>query len=148
MSWKEIKVKKDVEELNNIFGNFHDAYLKEVCFSSGSYVNNDLSMHEVNNPIARFLFQRAWKNPAAIEIQFEDVIQINIKPGNKNEFSDIIVAHLYFEDGIYFWSAKDYEYIEEGKDDYTWIAAKKVKWRICDEYLGKKIIYMKSQEIS
>ncbi|TYQ13392.1 UNVERIFIED_CONTAM: hypothetical protein Cloal_4467 [Acetivibrio alkalicellulosi] len=116
-----------MDHLNNTFDNFHDSYLKEMCFSSGSYIAKDLSMNEFNSPVARFLFQRKLENPAVIEIEFRDVIQINIKPEGKDQFTDIVIVHLYFEHGIFFWSSKDYEFHEEEKDNYTWIAAKFVQ---------------------
>ena len=143
MSWIELNSVKDVEHLNDLFGCFHDSYLKEMCFSSGCYIDEDLSMHEYNNPIARFLFQRQWSNPSVIEIEFRDVLQINKKPAKENEFSDIICSHIYLEDGIFFWNSSDYEIHDDGKDDYTWISAKKVCWRISDELLGSMNIYMK-----
>lgn len=142
MIWNEIKTRNDVEKLNDMFDNFHDSYLKEMSFSSGCFIDEKLKMHEINNPTARFLFQRAWRNPAVIEIQFENVIQVNIKPNSKNEFSDIMIAHLYLEDNVYFWSARDYEFKEDGKDNYTWIASRGVKWRINNNCLGEKTIYL------
>lgn len=40
----------------------------------------------------------------------------------------------------FFWSARDYEIHEDEKDAYTWIAAKQVRWRVRDEFLGNKKI--------
>lgn len=142
MDWIEVNSKEDVDYLNDIFGNFHDSCLKEICFSSGGYVQEDLSMHALGQPIARFLFQRQWENPSAIEIEFRDVIQINIKPEGENEFVDIMIEHLYLYDNIFFWSARDYEIHEADKDCHTWISAKSVYWRIRDDFLGNKKIYM------
>lgn len=143
MLWNNIKSKEDLDNLNNLFGNFHDSCLKEMCFSTGGYVENDLSIYAYSNPIARFLFQRQWKEPSVIEIEFSNVLQINIKPEGENNFIDIINAHIYLSDGIFFWSAKDYEMKEEGKDEYTWIEAKNVCWRVRDELIGKDMVYMK-----
>jgi hypothetical protein len=142
MSWNIIKSQADVNFLNDVFDNFHDSYLKELCFVSGSYIGEDRSMNEHNEPMARFLFQRQWENPSVIEIEFSDVIQINIKPEGKDEFTYISIARLYFHNNIFFWSARDYEIHEDGKDAYTWVAAKQVKWRVRDELLGNKKIYM------
>jgi hypothetical protein len=142
MSWNIIKSQADVNYLNDLFDNFHDSYLKELCFSSGSYISVDHLMNENNEPIARFLFQRQWENPSIIEIEFRDVIQLNIKPEGKDEFTYISIAHLYFHDDVFFWSARDYEIHEDGKDAYTWVAAKQVKWRVRDGLLGNKKIYM------
>lgn len=143
MSWRIIKSKDDVDYLNDIFDNFHDSYLKEMCFSSGSYIQKDLSMYENNKPVARFLFQRLWENPSVIEIEFRNIIQINIKPEGENQFTDIMITHLYLDNNIFFWSTRDYEINDDRKDNHTWIAAKFVQWRVCDELLGGNMVYMK-----
>lgn len=143
MCWQIIKSQADVDYLNDAFDNFHDSYLKELCFSSGSYINLDRSMNENNEPIARFLFQRQWENPSVIEIEFKDVIQLNVKPEDKDEFTYISIAHLYLHNDTFFWSARDYEIHEDGKDAYTWVAAKQARWRVRDELMGSKKVYMK-----
>lgn len=81
-------------------------------------------------------------NPSVIELEFQDVIQINIKPVENNQSVDIISTHLYLKDNIFFWSERDYEFDENDKDVRTWIAAKFVQWRVRDEKLGDKMVYM------
>ena len=142
MLWNEIITQEDVKNFNEIIGNFHDSCLKEMCFSSGGYVSTDLKMDVLSNPIARFLFQRQSKNPSSIEVEFSNIIQINIKPVPENDGVDIINTHLYLEDKIFFWSEKDYQFWEEGKEKCTWIASKVVKWRERDDLLGEENVYM------
>lgn len=142
MKWNIIKNQEDVSFLNDIFGNFHDSCLKEVCFSTGGFVAENYAMNVLGLPIARFLFQRQAQNPAVIELEFSEVIQINIKPVEKNQGVDIISTQLYLKDGIFFWSEKDYEFYENDKDMNTWIAARAVKWRERGEALGNNMVYM------
>ena len=142
MKWTIIKSQEDVDCMNEMFGEFHDCCLKEVCFSTGGYVSGDLSMNVISLPIARFLFQRQMRNPSVIEVEFKDIIQINIKPVEKDQGVDIIGTHLYLEEGIFFWSEKDYEFHDSDKDKYTWIAARFVQWRERDDLLGGKMVYM------
>lgn len=141
MSWNSIKNQQDVDELNGIFDNFHDSCLKEMCFSTGGFVTRELAMNVIGSPIARFLFQRQANEKTVIELEFKDVLQINIKPVGSNQGVDIISTHLYFEDGIFFWSEKDYEFHEK-KETTTWIAAKSVQWREREDALGEKMVYM------
>ena len=143
MLWNEIITQEDVKTFNNIFGEFHDSCLKEMCFSSGGYVSADLRMAVQSNPIARFLFQRQWEDPAVIEVEFSNIVQINIKPASQNNGVDIIRTHLYLEDEMFFWSEKDYQFWRKDKDRCTWIASKAVKWRVRDELLGEEKVYMK-----
>ena len=140
MSWKVVKSKSDIDYLNEIYDNFHDSYLNEICFHAGDLIQSENS----NVTTARLLFEREWKNPSIIEIEFREVIQINIKPEGKNQFRDIIVSHLYFNNDIFFWSAHDYEFHEKEKDNYTWIAAKFVRWRVRDNLLGCNRVYIKN----
>lgn len=143
MLWNEIVTQEDVKAFNDNFGIFHDACLKEMCFSSGGWVSDDLRMSVLSNPVARFLFQRQFRNPSAIEVEFSDIIQINIRPVPSDNGVDLRETHLYLDNGIFFWSERDYEFLEEGKDKCTWIAAKVVKWRERDDTLGEQKIYMK-----
>lgn len=142
MVWKRVRSQEDVDCMNETFGEFHDCCLKEVSFSTGGYVSEDLSMNVIGFPTARFLFQRQMRNPSVIEIEFRDIIQINIKPVEKNQGVDIIGAHLYLQDDIFFWSEKDYEFHDGNKDTYTWIAARFTQWRERDDLLGSQMVYM------
>lgn len=38
MEWNHIITQKEVDELNELFENFHDCCLKELCFSTGGFV--------------------------------------------------------------------------------------------------------------
>lgn len=142
MEWNCVRTQADVNRLNELFGNFHDSCLKELCFSTGGFVSETGAMNVVGCPVARLLFQRQENKPSVIELEFANVVQINIKPVDENQGVDIICAHLYFEDGIFFWSEKDYEYHEKGKDGSTWIAAKAVRWRVRESALGSEMVYM------
>ncbi len=142
MEWKCIKTQAEVDELNELFGNFHDACLKELCFSTGGFVSENYAMHVISNPVARLLFQRQKRDPAVIELEFDGILQINIKPVGEDQGVDIISTHLYLEEGIFFWNEKDYEYHEKGKNECTWIAARAVRWRAKDSALGSKMVYM------
>lgn len=142
MKWRIVKSQEDVERMNETFGEFHDCCLKEVSFSTGGYVSDNFTMNVISLPAARFLFQRQIKNPSVIEVEFKDVKQINIKPAEKDQGVDIIATHLYLKNGIFFWSEKDYEFHESGKDAYTWIAAQFVQWRERDDLLGSKMVYV------
>lgn len=142
IEWNIIKTQEDVDLLNDIFGNFHDCCLKEICFTTGGFVAENYAMNVLSSPVARFLLQRQIKSPAVIELEFNKVIQINIKPVDTNQGVDIICTHLYLKDEIFFWSERDYEYNEKNKDKNTWIAASAVKWRQRDDLLGERMVYM------
>lgn len=62
--------------------------------------SQDLSMNVTSFPEARFLFQRQMINPSVIEIEFREIMQINIKPVEKDQGVDILSTHLYLQDGV------------------------------------------------
>ena len=101
MEWKCIKTQAEVDELNELFGNFHDACLKELCFSTGGFVSDNYTMQVISTPAARLLFQRQKRDPAVIELEFSGVLQINIKPVGENEGVDIFSTHLYWTEEIF-----------------------------------------------
>lgn len=141
MPWNEIKNQIDVDNFNENFGYFHDSCLKELWFSTGGYVNEECRMNPISNPIARLIFQRQSKKLSIIEMEFKDVLQINVKPAPVNHGVDIIQTHLYYENGVFFLSDKDYEYSENEKDKSTWIAAQTVRWKKIENGLGKDNYY-------
>jgi len=143
MEWNVVNTAEDVERLNYLFGSFHDSVLKEICFSSGNYVDKNLSMFLHESPVARFLLQREWSDPAVIEIEFRDVLRINIKPMDEGYDPVILYTRLHLEDDTFFWSAKDYLLGDDDKDNCTWITAKQVYWRERDDLLGSDGVYMR-----
>lgn len=84
--------KEDANELNTLFCFFHDSVLKEICFDVGFCIEKDFNMKETNVPISKFIFQRIYEEPAVIEMEFKDVIHINIHP---KDISCILEARLH-----------------------------------------------------
>lgn len=86
MDWIEIKDSKDIENLLDKFGRFHDSCLKELFMWTESYVDENLSMGmstELDTNV-RILFQRQYHDPSAIEILFEGVTQFHVVPSPIN----------------------------------------------------------------
>ena len=155
MCWTTIKSQEDANHLNDIFWAFHDSVLKEICFDVGycvekdlnfklkdiPFYQSDLNMKYADVPISRFLFQRIYKDPSVIEMEFRDVIHINIQP---KDISCILQARLYFQNGIFYWSSFDCPYDHPEKNVHTWITAKEVSWRVRDDLIGDKKIYVEA----
>ena len=96
MNWKEIKTQADAEALMDLFGGFHDGCIREAHLWTDHYVAPDLSMMcpgKLDNRI-RILVQRQFKNPAAIELLFEEVTRFNLAPTPDNCDSIIFEATL------------------------------------------------------
>lgn len=130
MDWNIIKNQNDVDEFNYIYGNFHDSVLKEICFSSGSYVDENFKLSIINNPVARFIFQSEFLEAkySAVEIEFSSVVQINIKPP-ESKYSDlsILKSNLYLFENVFYLGESDYKDYKLERDDFTWVSAKSVR---------------------
>jgi len=103
-------------------------------------------MHDYNEPIVRFLFQRIWENPSVIEVEFRDVLQVNIKPAPKGDFSFILDAPIHLSGDTFYWNANNWSIHDTAKDMYTWVLAKKTFWRVRDNLLGYKKVYQVDKE--
>jgi len=147
MNWNVINNEKDLDEFNYDYGNFHDSVIKEISFSSGGYVDEKLILNLTNNPVARFIFQSecAATQYSVVEIEFSNIIQINIKPQEENYGGCFWIkdAEIYLDNGIFYFNEADCAIQDSDKDDFTWISAKNVKWRMREDLLGHAPIYMK-----
>lgn len=144
MNWNKINDSKDIENFMDLFGGFHDSCLKELYMSTGTFVNEDLSMSmSVNlDTCVRILFQRQDREPSAIELLFKGVTHFHIQPRAEDQDSVIYGAKLLLEEGQFYW-AED----EEWQIDHpflhsvSWISAKEIYWRDVSSWMGKKQRY-------
>lgn len=147
-TWFEIKNKEDIEHLMSEYGGFHDGCLKELRYISGEYVGKDLRMYPLNSLRNLYvIFQRQWENPSTIEMLFEELECLTLKPVGEDYTGDIFGAYMTIENNCLVWFDSD-----DFKDDYkelyeysdvTWIKARRVKWRVAEECIGNAEIYHK-----
>ena len=142
--WNDIKNKNDLKKLMNLFGGFHDSCIKEFKYLSGAFVNEKLHMSPLNNlRILKIIFQRQFDEPSVIEIEFIGLIQLKLTPVDENLSCEIYNATMIMTDNSICW----YDNIELSEKDLreyegTIISASRVRWRICDEYIGDKEVYV------
>lgn len=143
MEWQEILNQDDIDNFMNKFGHFHDGCIKEVHYVSGAYVGKDLSMMPINDKrILRVIFQRQWKNPSVIEVEFLGLIQFNLKPVDDTYTCEMFGTFMKYINEVFYWADDSgWDMESEDKNEYTWIAAKNVRWRENDDYLGDMVIY-------
>jgi len=146
--WREIKTKEDIDALMNTFGAFHDSCLKELVYISGSYVNDDCSMKPTDDlRIVRVIFQRQYRNPIAIELEFSKLVILNLSPAMENHSSDIYNASFFWEGEYIYWAdSKEFTEYREGYDG-TWVCARKARWRPRQDAVGSDSIYQIDNEL-
>ncbi|HDX9610175.1 TPA: hypothetical protein ROY01_001167 [Bacillus toyonensis] len=142
MTWNTLKTKEDLEELLQLFGDFHDSCLKEVYMWTDSYVDENLSMRMASGTNVRILFQRQYANPSAIELLFETVTQFHVTPPPENHDSIIFGASLLLQNNLFYW-ADDYGWKPNKPSPYevNWISAKNIKWRDVSSWMGDEMRY-------
>lgn len=143
--WNEINTQEDIDHLMSLYHHFHDSCLKELKYVSGMHVDADKSMAATNSKRqVHIVIQGQW-TPSVIEMVFDKVIHVGLKPAN--EYSDGIIYEAYIakEDGYYIWfdSARfNDDYRELYKfNDVTFIKSEKIKWRINENYIGEDEIF-------
>jgi hypothetical protein len=138
MTWNEIKTQPDADALMKRFGRFHDSCIREVHISTGYWVSPELSMAapEDLDTRVRLHIQRQWRDPAAIELLFEEVVRFNLVPAPQNYVSIIYDATLLVREGIIHWSPEtNWDPERPDANSETWISAKQLKWREVDNWL-------------
>lgn len=125
--WNYIETKKDAESLKEQVSGFHDSVINKLNYVSGSYVNNDRSMHPFDNlRQVTILVESQWCQP--IEMVFEGVTALNLRPSGDNYDSIIFDASLYLKDASVFFSDCYLEQIDKSYEG-TWITAYSLRWR-------------------
>ncbi|MEQ1820943.1 MAG: hypothetical protein ABL949_00355 [Fimbriimonadaceae bacterium] len=132
--WKEVKTKQEVEELNNHFGGFHDACLKEALGWGGFNVSDELTMACGFWHNLRVLFQRQWKNPSAIEVVFLDLQEFRWSPAAPEYCGYTLDAGLYLQDGLIICSD-----VAVGHTPTLYIAAQSLWWRDASDWMGEEM---------
>ena len=141
--WALIRTQADVNTLMDTFGGFHDGCIREAHLWTDHWVGSDLAMScpgHLDNRI-RFLIQRQFKNPAAIELFFDEVTRFNLVASHQNYDSVIFEASLIVREGLVFWSPNGQWSPDMSEaDHYTWISARQLRWRAVD-WLGDQLRY-------
>ena len=139
MEWIEVKSDEDIDYINKKYDNFEDAFLVEMNYVSGDYVDNELMgyMHQKND--LRLVFQRLDRNPFSIELWFTNAKRINMFFANlqDNCLSDILYAKVCRNKSSFFWTVwEDFDpYNEEhlALNDVKYVEGYGLKWRIIEE---------------
>ena len=136
--WYEITSDKELQLFLREIWFFHDSCIKGLTYISGAYVNDDLSMHPIND-VRRLsmLLQRQNSNLSTIELEFSGLNYLKLYPVDEAYTCEILDAAMFFRNGWIYW-CDDGDVSEEELDDYegTLICASKCRWRPVDENAG------------
>ena len=146
--WHAINNQGDVQNFMGLFGYFHDSCIKEMKYTSGAYVNDDLSMYPVNDSrVLKLIIQRQCADNSMVEMEFEGLKQLRLNPCDENYTCEILDATMIFKgDCIYWCDRGGVPEAEMSSYKGTMICASKLRWRRIDGCMGQKEFYVQLQE--
>ena len=126
--WNYVENQQDIDFILKETRGFHDTVLKDLSYISSSYVNEKKSMYCINS-IRQVTMRFDSQFCNAIEMVFEGVVALNLRPAPDNYTSEIFNASLLLRDGIIFF-ADSRDGITRAYDG-TWIEAHGLRWKFC-----------------
>jgi len=125
--WNYIESQGDIDSLMEQTCSFHDSVLKDISYVSGSYVDGQKNMYccEDGKILTMRFDSQCCKN---IEMVFEGVTALNLRPVPDNYTSNIYGASLFLRDAcIFFCDSETKDIDREYKG--TWVEAYNLRWR-------------------
>lgn len=125
-NWNYVETQSDIEFLMSETCGFHDSIINEVSYISGGYVNSKKEMFSSSSrQISVKIDSQISDN---LEMVFDGVIAMNIRPPKDNYFGDIFGASLFIENATIFFYDEEIENIQS---DYhgNMVSAYGLKWR-------------------
>lgn len=126
--WNYIDTQEDIDEFLKQTYRLHDSILKSVNYISGGYVDADnKSMYPLDSTRkVTFIIDCQMTN--SIEIVFEGVTALNLRPTGDNYTSNIFETSLYIKDCTVFFADSDVDSFDESYDG-TWITSYGMRWK-------------------
>jgi len=125
--WFYIQDTSDIEALLEQTSGFHDSVIRTISYTSGAYVDNDNSMY-VTASVRKvnMIIDSQWCD--TVELVFEGVTSLTLKPPGDNYGADIYGASLFIENGIISFVDSYAEVLDCSEGD-TRISAYSMRWK-------------------
>lgn len=141
--WKEISTEKDLLHFMREMYYFHDSCIKELQYTSGAYVAEDLSMYPINDRrILRVIVQRQFPDNPMMELEFSGLKFLKLFPVDDQYTCEILETAMFFKEGLIYWC--DHEDSPETDSDGFLVCASKLRWRAIDRHMGPAEYYSAS----
>ncbi len=132
--WHYVETQDDVDILMNQTCYFHDSIINEINYVSGGYVDSKKSMGFTQ--LRKVMVKVDSQISNNIEMIFEGVTAMNLRPPADNYFGDIFGASIILRDASIFFCDDELEQIDTDYEG-TWICAYSLKWRFVINANGK-----------
>lgn len=142
--WHEISDKQELLNFMETVCSFHDSCIKEMKYLSGAYVNDDLSMHPINEDrTLRVIVQRQFKENPMVELEFGDLKYLNLYPISNKYTCEILGSTMVLKNGLFYWGVYDDTFdIDLNDFEGTIICASTFRWRTVHNCLGSTEFYV------
>lgn len=141
--WNQITNEKDILAFMTMVGWFHDSCVKEMKYSSGAYVGDDLDMWPLNDKrVLNVVVQRQFEEMSMIEMQFTGLKYLKLFPLDEKYTCEILGSTMFFKDGCVYWCDCE-DVSEDDFEDYkgTLICAEGLRWRTIENRMGAEEFY-------
>ncbi|MFL0269319.1 hypothetical protein [Candidatus Clostridium radicumherbarum] len=125
--WNYVESEKDIENLMEIFSGFHDSVLRSLNYISGSRKVEEGMIVTDDIRQASTIFDSDWSD--SIEIVFEGVLSLNLRPAKDNYTSDLFSATIMIKDETLLFYDDEVSSEQENYEG-TWINALGMRWRL------------------
>lgn len=125
--WEKIESQNDIDKFMEKIDKFHDSCIKEIQFTSGTYVDEDYSMIMNTKPCVLITYQRQSERYTTFELKLEYAQNICINT-DLTMTSEILEAVFEKKENLYYWYS-DLDY-KNNLNQVTWFSCKSVEWRM------------------
>lgn len=141
--WNEIVDEKGLNDFMDKMGYFHDSCVKELKYISGAFVGDNLGMYPINNcRILRVIIQRQFKDLSMIEMEFEGLKYLKLRPNDEKYTCEILDATMLLDDDCFYWcDCGGLSKADLDSYDGTVICASKLRWRAIEGCMGSNEFY-------
>jgi hypothetical protein len=124
--WSYIRNQDDVNVLLEFYDNFHDSALRNLSYiREETQENSGISVPDIVRRVT-MTFDSSWCH--SIEMVFEGVVVLNLRPARTIVDSEIFGATITVKDETVFFCDDGVD-MEEPTNEYTWIKAYELRWR-------------------
>ncbi|MBQ7761142.1 MAG: hypothetical protein IJ400_03695 [Clostridia bacterium] len=141
--WETIATNDEILKFMEKVCYFHDSCIKEISYISGAYVDENLSMHPLNDRrVLRIVIQRQYEKNSMIEMEFQGLKHLKLFPCDESYTCEILNSTMIMKNGAIYWCDGG-DLSKSDLDDYagTLICASKLKWRSIENHMGEKEFY-------
>lgn len=125
--WNYIETTSDINALLEFAYGFHDSVIKSISYVSGAYVNDDKSMYpSADIRTVTVLIDSQWC--ATIELIFEGVTALNLRPPADNCTADIFGASLFIKNASVSFFDSEID-MPDTTNSGTWVNSYSLRWR-------------------